>query len=105
MGHFAVDPLRRSQTQTRAYAFDLANFAGFLADRSLGLGDVTPSDLFDYLDWQSGRAASGEKVVAFRRRGAAPATMNRRIAAVRGLSEHLADVGARAENPRPAAPR
>jgi site-specific recombinase XerD len=40
-----------SPATVRAYAFDLANFAGFLADRSLGLGDVVPSDLFDYLDW------------------------------------------------------
>jgi integrase/recombinase XerC len=37
----------------RAYAFDLANFSGFLAERSLGLGDVEPTDLFDYLDWQT----------------------------------------------------
>ena len=37
----------------QAYAFDLANFAGFFADRSLGLGEVAPTNLFDYLDWQS----------------------------------------------------
>jgi site-specific recombinase XerD len=94
-----------SPATVRAYAFDLANFAGFLADRSLELGEVAPGDLFDYLDWQSGRVSNGEKVVALRRRGAAPATMNRRIAAVRGLFEHLVVIGERAENPVPAARR
>lgn len=43
----------------RAYAFDLANFAGFPADRSLKLGDVAPTDLFDYLDWQSRQVKRG----------------------------------------------
>ena len=94
-----------SPATLRAYAFDLANFAGFLADRSLELGEVAPTDLFDYLDWQSRQVASGAKVVALRRRGPAPATMNRRIAAVRGLFEHLVITGDRADNPVPAARR
>ena len=94
-----------SPATVRAYAFDLANFAGFLADRSLELGEVAPTDLFDYLDWQSRQVASGAKVVALRRRGPAPATMNRRIAAVRGLFEHLVITGDRADNPVPAARR
>jgi len=95
-----------SPATVRAYAFNVANFAAFLADRSLGLGDVTPTDLFDYLDWQqAGKVASGDKVVALRRRGPAPATMNRRIAAVRGLFEHLVMTGERADNPVPAARR
>lgn len=95
-----------SPATVRAYAFDLANFAGFLADRSLDLGEVAPTDLFDYLDWQqSGRVAGDVKVVALRRRGPAPATMNRRIAAVRGLFEHLVMSGDRADNPVPAARR
>jgi site-specific recombinase XerD len=94
-----------SPATVRAYAFDLANFAGFLAARSLGLGDVAPTDLFDYLDWQSRELASGGAVVALRRRGPAPATMNRRVAAVRGLFEHLVMTGERADNPVPAARR
>lgn len=95
-----------SPATVRAYAFDLANFAAFLADRSLGLSDVAPTDLFDYLDWQqSGSAATSEKVVVFRRRGPAPATMNRRIAAVRGLFEHLVMTGDLADNPVPVARR
>jgi site-specific recombinase XerD len=94
-----------SPATVRAYAFDLANFAGFVDDRSLDLDDVAPTDLFDYLDWQRGRAAGGGKVVALRRRGPAPATMNRRIAAVRGLFEHLVMTGMRADNPVPVARR
>jgi site-specific recombinase XerD len=97
---------RFSPATVRAYAFDLANFFWFLADRSLGLGEVTPTDLFDYLDWQSHQVTgSGGRVVALRRRGPAPATMNRRIAAVRGLFEHLVMVGVLTDNPVPAARR
>jgi integrase/recombinase XerC len=96
---------RFSPATVRAYAFDLANFASFLADRSLGLAEVAPTDLFDYLDWQARPAMSGGKVVALGRRGPAPATMNRRIAAVRGLFAHLVMVGERADNPVPAARR
>jgi site-specific recombinase XerD len=89
----------------RAYSFDLANFASFLDDRSLKLDDVAATDLFDYLDWQRGGAAGSGKVVALRRRGPAPATMNRRVAAVRGLFEHLVMTGMRADNPVPVARR
>jgi integrase/recombinase XerC len=94
-----------SPATVRAYAFDLANFAGFLEDRALELAAVVPTDLFDYLDWQTRRVAGSGKVVALRRRGPAPATMNRRIAAVRGLFEHLVMTGVRADNPVPAARR
>jgi site-specific recombinase XerD len=94
-----------SPATVRAYAFDLANFAGFLDDRSLELDAVVPTDLFDYLDWQTRRAAGGDTVVALRRRGPAAATMNRRVAAVRGLFEHQVMTGARANNPVPAARR
>lgn len=95
-----------SPSTVRAYAYDLANFEGFLVDRSLTLSEVRPSDLFDYLDWQTDRAVSGAgTVVPLRRRGPAPATMNRRVAAVRGLFEYLVMTGALAENPVPAARR
>jgi site-specific recombinase XerD len=94
-----------SLATVRAYAFDLANFAGFLADRGLDLAAVKPTDLFDYLDWQARPAAREERVVSIRRRGPAPSTMNRRISAVRGLFEHLVMRGVRAENPVPAARR
>lgn len=51
LGH--LESRRYSAATVRAYAFDLLNFSRFLADRSLELADVRPTDLFDYLDWQS----------------------------------------------------
>lgn len=96
---------RFSPATVRAYAFDVANFAGFLADRSLELADVEPSDLFDYLDWQQARRPTTGSVTALRRQGPSPATMNRRIAAVRGLFEHLVMRGDRDDNPVPVARR
>lgn len=97
----------------RGYAFDLLNFSRFLAGRGASLADVVPTDLFDYLDWQarpkasaSASASAGAKVIRLGdRRGAAPATMNRRIAAVRGLFEYAVMAGLRADNPVPAARR
>jgi len=94
-----------SAATRRAYAYDLLNFLRFLVERRLGLAEVTPTDLFDYLDWQQRPRQSkpGATVVRLNdRRGAAPATMNRRIAAVRGLFEYAVIVGARAISPVPA---
>lgn len=79
LDHLAVR--RFSPATVRAYAFDVATFAGFLAERSLGLADVEPSDLFDYLDWQQARRPTTGKVTVLRRQGPSPATLNRRIAA------------------------
>lgn len=93
-----------SPATVRAYAFDLANFAAFLDERSLGLTDVVPTDLFDYLDWQTQRRTTS-KVVTIGRMGPAPSTMNRRVSAARGLFEHLVTTGARVDNPVPAARR
>lgn len=96
-----------SPATVRAYAFDLLNFSRFLTERGVGLGDVVPTDLFDYLDWQARPMRDrGAKVVRLAdRRGAAPATMNRRIAAVRGLFEYTVIAGERDDNPVPAARR
>ncbi len=94
-----------ASSTVRAYAYDVANFAGFLGERSLCLTEVVPSDLFDYLDWQVARRRGNGKVVALQRPGLAPATMNRRISAVRGLFEHLLISGVRDDNPVPAARR
>jgi site-specific recombinase XerD len=95
-----------SPATVRAYAFDLSNFALFLTDRSLTLDEVRPTDLFDYLDWQQKqRPQTAAKVVPIRGVGAAPATMNRRIASVRGLFEHMVIEGTRQDNPVPAARR
>jgi site-specific recombinase XerD len=95
-----------SSATVRAYAYDLLNFLRFLAERCARLRDVVATDLFDYLDWQQRpRGVAGKVVRLTERRGAAPATMNRRIAAVRGLFEFSVTAGARAGNPVPAARR
>jgi site-specific recombinase XerD len=96
-----------SPATVRAYAFDLLNFGRFLIERGASITDVIPTDLFEYLDWQARpRPTKGTKVVRLAaRRGAAPATMNRRIAAVRGLFEYTVIGGARTDNPVPAARR
>jgi site-specific recombinase XerD len=93
-----------SPATVRAYAYDLLDFTRFLRDGGLTLATVQPSDLFDYLAWQARpRSTAGRRVVRLAEaRGAAPATMNRRIAAVRGLFEFLVVIGQRATNPVPA---
>ncbi len=87
----------------RGYAYDLLNFARFLDERGLGLGEVVATDLFDWLEWQAKPPQSSGMVVRLdQARGAAPATMNRRVAAVRGLFEYAVIVGLRDDNPVPA---
>src|SRR6266480_4749206 len=94
-----------SPATVRAYAYDLLNFLRFLAGRDARLADVVATDLFDYLACPQRPAGTGGQAVVRlgAGRGAAPATMNRRIAAVRGLFEFAVMTGARAENPAPAA--
>lgn len=91
----------------RSYAFDLLNFSRFLMEHDAQLMDVVPTDLFDYLDWQTKPKPTADRTVIrlAEHRGAAPATMNRRIAAVRGLFEYAVVSGTRADNPVPAARR
>ena len=88
----------------RAYAYDTLNFARFCVERGLGLSEVVAVDVFDWVDWQAmgARPASGNVVALTRFAGAAPATINRRVAAVRALFEHQVVAGARADNPVPA---
>jgi hypothetical protein len=75
---------RFSPGTVRAYAYDLLNFSRFLEDRRLSLAEVGASDLFDWLEWQSQhRQAPGKVVRLNAARGPAPATVNRRVAAVR----------------------
>jgi integrase/recombinase XerC len=95
-----------STATVRAYPFDLLNFFRFLLEREATITDLVATDLFDYFDWQSkAKSSAGKKVVRLeRRRGAAPATMNRRIA-VRGLFEYAVISGVRPDNPVPAAHR
>jgi integrase/recombinase XerC len=93
-----------SRATVRAYAYDLVNFGRFCHEQQVRIGDAVPTDFFDYLDWQQqiGRTPTGSKVVRLDRRRVAPATMNRGIAAVRGLFEFATVSGVRADNPVPA---
>jgi hypothetical protein len=75
-----------SPLTVRAYAFHVLSFLRFCDEQGLALASVTPMDLFDFLDWLAKPAP--DKVVYLRTgRGASPATMNQRIAALRGLFE------------------
>ena len=93
-----------SAATVRAYAYDVANLARFLDEHDeVGLSAVAPRDVFAWVDWQGARTpATGGKVVRFSPRGAAPATINRRVAAVRAFFEFLVMSGIRESNPVPA---
>lgn len=104
--HFLAHLVARAfaAATARAYAYDLLCFARFCVDRGLRLGDVVASDLFDWIAWQGEgvRPRLGNVVAMTPHAGAAPATINRRVAAVRALFEHQVMVGARGDNPVPA---
>ena len=92
-----------SPATVRAYAFDLVNFARFLVERDVGVADVVPTDIFDWIDWQSVHRPGRQKVVAITAgRGSAPASVNRRVAAVRAFFEYQVLAGTREDNPVPA---
>lgn len=88
----------------RGYAFDLLCLSRFFDDVGIDWRQATPTDFFDWLEWQSRPVVSkGHRVVALSaRRGAAPATMNRRIAAARGLFEYAVVCEVVDRNPVPA---
>lgn len=95
-----------SPATVRAYAYDLLNFMRFLAGRGMTLVEVSSTDVFDWLDWQSRPKGRGETVVRISAaRGASPATMNRRVAAVRGLFGYAITAGHHDDNPVPAGRR
>jgi site-specific recombinase XerD len=85
----------------RAYACDVLSFARFRQGRGLRLAEVAPVDLFDWVGWQTAgaRPRSRTVVAIVCNAGAAPASVNRRVAAVRALFEYLVMCGDRAENP------
>lgn len=88
----------------RGYAFDLLFLARFFDDAGIDSLQAAPTDFFDWLEWQSRPVSSkGQRVVPLgARRGAAPATMNRRSAAARGLFEHAVVCNVLDRNPVPA---
>jgi site-specific recombinase XerD len=92
-----------SPATVRAYAFDVTNFARFLAEEHLDLVAVAPMDMFAWVDWQGVRPpGTTSRVVRLAPRGVAPATINRRVAAVRALFEFLTMSGTVPTNPVPA---
>jgi integrase/recombinase XerC len=88
-----------SPATVRGYAYDLVCFCRFCNERSLSLGDITPAECFAWLEWQ--------RTVRRRSGGRTPAatTMNRRVAALRGLFEHAVISGRCPTNPVPAGRR
>jgi integrase/recombinase XerC len=91
-----------SPATVRAYAFDLLCFGRFCMDRRLKLERMAATDIFDWVDSQMMPAAgTGPRVVKLGRRGAAPASVNRRVAAVRSFFEHLVLREVLAANPVP----
>lgn len=86
-----------------ACAYDVANLARFLGLREIGLAGVEPMDV---LAWglagcaDAGVRRDGRPVRP--PRGAAPATINRRVAAVRSFFEFLVMSRVREANPVPA---
>jgi integrase/recombinase XerC len=78
-------------------------FARFCQSRGLRLAEVVPVDLFDWVGWQTAgsRPRAGTVVAMVRHAGAAPASVNRRVAAVRALFEYQVMCGDRADNPAP----
>jgi integrase/recombinase XerC len=93
-----------SAATVRAYAYDLVNFARFLTERDLAVSEVVPTDVFDWVDWQSvRRPGRAQTVVPIGHvAGSAPASVNRRVAAVRAFYEYLLLAGVREDNPVPA---
>jgi integrase/recombinase XerC len=87
----------------RAYAYDLLSFLRFCTETGLTLAEISPTDVFDYLGWKF-RPDAGQVVVRLRREPA-PATKNRRVAALRALFDHLVLSGVRPDNPVPAGRR
>lgn len=86
----------------QGYAFDLVNFARFLIERDIEITHVVPTTLFDWIDAQSVYRSSSEKVVSITSaNGSAPASVNRRVAAVRAFFEHQVLSGTLPDNPVP----
>jgi integrase/recombinase XerC len=89
----------------RTYAFHLLSFLRFCAERDLDIVSLQPTDFFDFLDWLGRRRPAGGKVVPIGVGRTAPATVNQRVAAVRGLLDYAVLAGVREDNPVPSARR
>ncbi|MGH3302215.1 MAG: site-specific integrase, partial [Streptosporangiaceae bacterium] len=81
---------RYSPASVRAYAFDLLHFARWLAGQDAGLSAVGADALLRYLaacraERRDGQHDNVISLASGRAAGFAPATINRRLAAVSGL--------------------
>ncbi len=102
LGH--LEARQFSPGTVRGYAYDLLCLTRFFDDAGIGWREATPTDFFDWLEWQARPTSTrGQPIVRLEaRRGAGPATMNRRVAAARGLFEHAVVCGVLDRNPVPA---
>jgi site-specific recombinase XerD len=83
-----------SQATIRAYAFDLVNFARFLAGQGVVLAAVSPVEVLAWVDCRAPTRHGGSgTVVVLRSRHAAASTVNRRVATVRAFFEYLVMTG------------
>ena len=91
----------------RAYAFDLLAFARWLAGEGITLGEVTMDVMLRFLAWCRAAPLPGRpggnvySIRDGRSTGYAPATINRRLAAVAGLFGYWAMRDPAAPSPLP----
>ncbi|MFV0307844.1 MAG: tyrosine-type recombinase/integrase, partial [Desertimonas sp.] len=99
-----LEARNRSPATVRGYALDLVSLGRFLEHARIDWTELVPADVFDWLEWQARPVSSArERVVAIgKAHGAAPSTMNRRVAAVRGLFEYAVMCRLVGRNPVPA---
>lgn len=95
---------RFSPATVRSYAFDVVCLARFFDEAGIDWLQANPTDFFDWLEWQSRPVATNDQQVVrlADKRGAAAISMNRRVAAARGLYEHATICGVLDRNPVPA---
>jgi integrase len=100
---------RYSPASVRAYAFDLVHFARWLDREDLGLDAVDTGALLGYLaacraERREGQHGNVISLARGRSSGFAPATINRRLAAVSGLFSFRSMRDPAAANPVPRGP-
>src|ERR1700746_1447516 len=100
---------RYSPASVRAYAFDLLHFARWLSGQDLGLDAVDTDALLRYLaacraERRPGQHDNVISLASGRASGFAPATINRRLAAVSGLVRFRSMRASGAPRPGPRGP-
>ena len=100
---------RYSPASVRAYAFDLLHFARWLSGQDIGLDAVDTDALLRYLaacraERRPGQHDNVISLASGRASGFAPATINRRLAAVSGLFSFRSMRDPAAANPVPRGP-